>query len=633
MSQDGDTLERTHVLCVSGDRQTRALLTRSLAEGAVSVAITTSYADAIDRLEYDEIDSVVVDTDTIWNASRLLERLHHEWPGTPAFVYGEEKQAQRLSGEAPGHVTVVEDPDRLPSLVERQVEARPVIPLETVVNQVKRRLADARSAGEIERAVREGFSGEGAYAFAWLGEYDPGEREIIPWVTDRSAVDWPIHRSFSIGGGDHPLLERALKTGDSQVVSPLEDCVDDVPLGETALERGVHTVSVSLLETDEERYGVFVLYARHELSESEQTAIASVTDTTSYALESVSIRGQVSQLSQSLNRYERLVEAADDGMYVVDSEGHFTTVNDALLEMTEYSREGVLGEHYTLLFDHGASRPSITAVEASTTFETQLETKSGERIPCETQAAAVTDDVGDANKTVGVVRDITDRKRRERQLREQNERLDAFAQIVSHDLRNPLGVAQGYLELAVESGEHAHLEQVSDGLDRMETIIADVLTVAREGEWAGELETVDLQTLAETAWENVDAANATLVIEDSCQLEADRSPVLRLFENLFRNAIEHGQVEGEPLTIRVGVLNGYTESGLGSDRAGFYVADDGEGVPPGLRDEVFDSTVSTGTEGIGLGLWVVREVAHGHGWSVLLTESADGGARFEFEHE
>ncbi|MFC7233063.1 sensor histidine kinase [Saliphagus sp. GCM10025308] len=153
-----------------------------------------------------------------------------------------------------------------------------------------------------------------------------------------------------------------------------------------------------------------------------------------------------------------------------------------------------------------------------------------------------------------------------------------------------------------------------------------MLTVAREGEWASDLEPIDLGAVTREAWENVTAENATLTVESSVTLEADRSPMLRLLENLFRNAIEHGSTDdASPLTIRVGRLD--------RDGAvdGFYVADDGHGIPESIRNEVFDSSVSTGSEGIGLGLWVVREVAHGHGWSVSAVESEEGGARFEFE--
>jgi len=147
--------------------------------------------------------------------------------------------------------------------------------------------------------------------------------------------------------------------------------------------------------------------------------------------------------------------------------------------MTGYSREGLLGEHASILFD----REDVTAATAlirslleteshTETIELPLETKAGERIPCEAQIAVPVPD-GEFLGSVGVLRDITERKRSERKLRERNERLDTFARIVSHDLRNPLGVAQGYLELFEETGDVEHAEKTRDGLDRMGSIIED----------------------------------------------------------------------------------------------------------------------------------------------------------------
>ncbi|UTF53153.1 PAS domain S-box protein [Natronosalvus rutilus] len=639
---------RPRVLCVSEALETRATLTRALADAAVNVVLARTADAAIEQLEHERVGVVVLDVETISRVSSLLETVETRWPGTPAFGYCGGIDASGVNDHDDGSLEGVDDTTNLPTFEEpRALTSAVAAHLEDgaaqvalVTNRVKRRLADARTASEIERAIREPFTTRDRYLFAWVGEYDSGERAILPWIPTETPVDWPLQRTFSIGDGTHPLLEYALRSRTSAVRHGLDEpsTVSAIPFGEVAVERGASSVAVAPLATADDRYGVLVVYAEGPLSEHEREreAIDSVAETASYALESIAIRGQLSQQTQSLRRYERLVETAGDGMYVVDADGHFTTVNDALVEMTGHTREGVLGEHHSFLFEEpddehqgqdGSSPHPLERLpdsgETATTFETVLETRAGEQIPCETQAAVVVDD-DTFRGTVGVVRDITDRKRRERKLREQYERLDAFAQIVSHDLRNPLGVAQGYLSLAEETGAPEDFTQVRDGLERMEAIIADVLTVAREGEWASDLESIDLETVTREAWENVTAENATLTVESSVTLEADRSPMLRLLENLFRNAIEHGSADdSSPLTIRVGRL----EWGDSSD--GFYVADDGHGIPESLRSEVFDSSVSTGSEGIGLGLWVVREVAHGR--SVNAVESEEGGARFEFE--
>ncbi|WP_335999647.1 histidine kinase N-terminal 7TM domain-containing protein [Halorientalis halophila] len=218
-----------------------------------------------------------------------------------------------------------------------------------------------------------------------------------------------------------------------------------------------------------------------------------------------------------------------------------------------------------------------------------------------------------------IVRDVTDRKRRERELKRQNERLERFASVVSHDLRNPLSVIGGRVEIARESDDVTpHLDTIAANADRMEEIIEDVLSLTRDDDLRRD--PVSLEAVADEAWEHVDAADATLSVVDDEVLQADRSRLSQAFENLFRNAVEHG---GQDVTVRVGTFE--------DDRAsGVFVADDGPGIPTDDRERVFEDGFSTGDRGTGLGLSVVDDVAGGHGWELRVTDSASGGARFEF---
>ncbi|WP_135829749.1 receiver/sensor box histidine kinase [Halorussus halobius] len=207
---------------------------------------------------------------------------------------------------------------------------------------------------------------------------------------------------------------------------------------------------------------------------------------------------------------------------------------------------------------------------------------------------------------------------RERELARQNERLAEFATVVSHDLRNPLNVADGFLDIAQESGDEADFERVRDALDRMDSLIEDLLTLARQGEAVDEFETVDLAAVVADAWEVAGAESATLHTPDDLGTVAcDPSRLRQLFENLFRNARQHG---GADVTVTVGVL----------DDTGFYVADDGPGIPEAEREQVFDVGYTTHDEGTGFGLNIVDDIASAHGWNLGLAESDAGGARFEF---
>ena len=208
----------------------------------------------------------------------------------------------------------------------------------------------------------------------------------------------------------------------------------------------------------------------------------------------------------------------------------------------------------------------------------------------------------------------------QRLLRQQNERLEEFTSVVSHDLRNPLAVAKGRIELAHESDDETHLRRATDALDDMESLIDDLLDLAKQGRDVGETRRVSLAAVAEDAWGNLEAEGAALSIDD-LTLDADPDRLRQLLENLLRNAAVHA--EPDP-AIRVGPL---------PDAEGFFIEDDGPGIPEADREQVFEAGYTDRDEGTGFGLPIVRRIANAHGWSVRLAEGSAGGARFEFRFD
>lgn len=227
-----------------------------------------------------------------------------------------------------------------------------------------------------------------------------------------------------------------------------------------------------------------------------------------------------------------------------------------------------------------------------------------------------------ARKWIVLLHDVTDHHRRQAQLEAENEQLDQFASLISHDLRNPLDVAIGRTNAVAEMIDDPeltrHLSRVQESHQRMKQIITDVLTLAREGHSIGSTECVPLETAAMDAWAHVDTDGAELSVNTQLVIEADGERLTRIFENLFRNAIQHG---GDDVRIEVAAL----ENG-----SGFYVADNGEGIDPEERRAVLEAGYTSGADGTGLGLAIVTGIAEAHGWGVRVTDGDDGGARFEF---
>lgn len=212
-----------------------------------------------------------------------------------------------------------------------------------------------------------------------------------------------------------------------------------------------------------------------------------------------------------------------------------------------------------------------------------------------------------------------------------------IASVVSHDLRNPLDVANAHLRAARETGREEHFDEVRESHDRMERIIRDVLTLAPGRDSLDCADEVDPGEVAADAWSTVETGRAGLAIEDDLPtVAADPDRLRRLFENLFRNSVEHGMNDMESGTAgRNPKRDGAVQVLVGATDGGFFVSDDGSGIPSARREEVFDPGVSLhGTgDGSGLGLTIVERIADAHGWTVTVTDGQEGGARFEFLRE
>lgn len=339
-----------------------------------------------------------------------------------------------------------------------------------------------------------------------------------------------------------------------------------------------------------------------------------------------------------------VVEAVDNGIMVLDEEGRIVDVNSTAKRMLGLDRP--IGDPLTTVvrpewvLECDEIGPVLDGDEPVHELDDEVwvETPNGERC-YQVTISALSDDEAAARAHVILLHDITDRKRREEQLEKQketlrarkqqlehqNERLDQFAGIVSHDLRNPLNVTSGYLELIdarieddTAAVDESELDEMKQAAERMEAIIEDALTLAREGKAVTETKAVGLAETARSAWETVATTDATLTVETDAVIEADRGRVRTIFENLFRNSVEHGRAD---VSVTVGDLD---------DATGFFVADDGPGIPDEQKEAVLDHGFTTSEDGTGFGLAIVSDAASAHGWDVTVTDSETGGARFEF---
>lgn len=231
-------------------------------------------------------------------------------------------------------------------------------------------------------------------------------------------------------------------------------------------------------------------------------------------------------------------------------------------------------------------------------------------------AAPLWDDAESIEYVVAVLSnesaELSHQRRQEATIRQ----LEGLGRVLSHDLGNILNIARGRLELAWDTGDESHFQAADESLTRAEEILTELTTAIEAGTVVDDVEPIDVGTVFSDAWETQEATGATHEIDANLRIHADKTALQRVFENLIRNAVEHG---AETATIRVGALPD-----------GFYVEDDGPGIPADDREEVFEPGYTTNATGRGIGLASVQQIALAHGWDVNITEATEGGARFEF---
>jgi len=335
---------------------------------------------------------------------------------------------------------------------------------------------------------------------------------------------------------------------------------------------------------------------------------------------------------QDFRSFRKAVEHAGHVIMITDTDGTIEYVNPEFESVTGYSKSEICGRTPNALSsgEHGAEcyRTLWETILDGDVWEGELinERKDGERYHIEQTIAPITDEEGTIERFVAVNTDITDRKQYEYQLERERDRLEEFARTVAHDLRNPLSIAVGHVDIARQSsdGVDPSLERALSALERMETMIEEVLTLSKQGETVREPEPVHFGQVVDVAWQHADTdtETATRSMTEAAQewtVSADESRLRQLLENLFRNAVKHA---GPDVTIRIGRL---------SDREGFFVEDDGPGIEPNARNRIFESGFTSDDDGTGFGLAIVKQIVEAHGWDIAVVnaEGDAGGARFE----
>ena len=367
-------------------------------------------------------------------------------------------------------------------------------------------------------------------------------------------------------------------------------------------------------------------------------------------------------LSARLLLQSTALAAVGNGVLITDPSGAILWVNPAFTTLTGYTPEEVIGANPRILksgrqdsvFYGGLWQTLLAGRTWQGEFTNRRKDGSlyiGEQTitPVRLQGAQIT-------HFVGVMQDITERKRAEAQIRTLNDQLEervrqrtaeleganreleAFAYSISHDLRAPLRHINGYLDLlsntalsALPDQERHYLKQVADSARQMDRLIDDLLLFSRMGQEVLRPEELDLNETLEQALAQLEpetkGRNILWKKGPLPHVRADGAMLIQVFVNLLSNAVKY-TAPRSPAEVEVTTVPGRP------DEVVVLVRDNGVGFDMRYADKLFGVFQrlhsNSEFEGTGIGLANVRRIIHRHGGRTWAEGKPEAGASFYF---
>ena len=345
-------------------------------------------------------------------------------------------------------------------------------------------------------------------------------------------------------------------------------------------------------------------------------------------------------LRESEAKYSALVENSRDGIVILQ-DGVMKFVNTASLEIVGYTPEELLGidflkvvtpEDREMVMKRYADR--MAGKEVPSIYEMALIRKDGITVPVEVNATFINYEGRPADLVV--IRDITERKRAEEELRRSNQELEHFAYIASHDLQEPLRMVSSYTQLLaqrykdkLDADADEFIHYVEDGVSRMRALINGLLVYSRVGTSGAAFELTDCEAAFDCALTNlqvaVDESGAVITHHPLPVVMADASQLTQVFQNLIGNAIKFCNQELPRIHVAA--------EPRGNEWL-FSIRDNGIGIDPQYHDRIFDMSqrLHSRTEysGSGVGLAICDKVLKRHGGRIWVESQTGKGATFYF---
>jgi PAS domain S-box-containing protein len=360
------------------------------------------------------------------------------------------------------------------------------------------------------------------------------------------------------------------------------------------------------------------------------------------------------KLRQSEEKYRQLVHASNDGIYLLYNR-KFELINKKFQEMFGVSSDDVKRPGFDFLdLVAPQSRPFIMErykeldqgkfVESKYEF-TALD-RDGHQLEVETSVTFI--QYKDGIATQGVVRDITQRKKWESQIR-QSQKIEAISTLaggISHDFNNILAIIRGYTELALEDHninpqQQRNLQHVLSAADRAKELVNQILTFSRQGE--ENLEPVDISEIASEVVQKIRASLPkfiqvrTSIDHNACTVLGETFQMRNVIQNLCTNALHSMAETGGILDLKLQKIEitlddtAIFKHAIPGPYFKLTVKDTGHGMKPAIVERIFEpyfTTKATG-DGCGMGLAVIYGIVKNYGGDIVVRSEPQKGTSFD----
>lgn len=340
-----------------------------------------------------------------------------------------------------------------------------------------------------------------------------------------------------------------------------------------------------------------------------------------------------------------LLQAAPDGILLVDRDGRIMLANEACARIFGYGADELVGQlieivvpeyirsRHATLRDGFFSSPHTRPMGAG--LDLVAARKDGSTIPVEISLSPF--DFAERSGAIAVVRDVTEQRRLTTELKRSNEELEQFAYVASHDLQEPLRMVSGYSQLLkrryadqLDAEAQEFLDFAVGGVKHMQSLIQDLLAFSRLSTHGKPFAHVDLSDVMEQVKTNlqvtIQEAAARIDVGALPTVRGDRTQLIQLLQNLTSNALKFRRLDASPRLRLAAIRDGAFWQ--------LSLSDNGIGIEPEYRERIFVIFQRLHTRetypGTGIGLAICKKVVERHGGRIWIESTVDLGTTFFF---